>query len=518
MAFTSGTFLLLVAAAVAVYYVTPGRWQWLVLLAASMVFYLAGGLQALVWLLAVIAVTWAAGLLLQRLNDSRSRLEKGDKAAQTALRRKKKAVVAAACVLCFGLLFAMKYWDFTVDLLPEAVGGRLPRWDFVMPLGLSFFIFQSIGYVVDVYRGKVQAQKNPARYALFVSFFPQMVQGPIGRYDALAPQLLAERKLDWQNIQFGIQLAMWGYFKKMVIADRAAVVVNRVMVENSPYGGAVIAFAVLLYCVQLYCDFSGGIDITRGVARMLGIEMAENFRRPIFATSLADYWRRWHITLGQWMRDYLFYPLSLSKPFARLGKWARKHIGGLPGKILATSLATFVIYFVIGIWHGANFRYIAYGFWNGALITASLLMERRFQSWKQALHINGDSTGWRLFMTARTMVLVFLGRYLTRAPRLMTALRMLKTTFLDIRPGQVLDGTLLRLGLQFSDYAVIAVGMAVLLVVEYKQEKGMKVRETLAKQRPAVQYLALLIPLLVIFFLGVFRTGYISSEFIYKQF
>jgi len=518
MAFTSGAFLLLVAAAVAVYYITPGRYQWLVLLAASMVFYLAGGLQALVWLLAVTAVTWFSGLLLQRYNDRRKNLEKSDKAAQTAIRRAKKTVVAVTCVLCFGLLYAMKYWNFTVELLPASVGGRLPRWDFVMPLGLSFFMFQSIGYVIDVYRGKTEAQKNPLRYTLFVSFFPQMVQGPIGRYDALAPQLLAERKLDWQNVQFGIQLAMWGYFKKMVIADRAAVVVNRVMVENSPYGGAVIAFAVVLYCIQLYCDFAGGIDITRGVAKMLGIEMAENFRRPIFATSLADYWRRWHITLGQWMRDYLFYPLSLSKPFARLGKWARKHIGGLPGKILATSLATFVIYFVIGIWHGANFRYIAYGFWNGGLITASLLMERRFQSWKQALHINGESVGWRCFMTARTMFLVFLGRYLTRAPRLMTALRMLKTTFLNPRPGQLLDGTVLRLGLQGSDYLVIALGTAVLLAVEAYQERGGKVRETLSKQRPAVQYLALLIPLLVIFFLGVFRTGYISSEFIYKQF
>lgn len=255
-----------------------------------------------------------------------------------------------------------------------------------MPLGLSYFIFQSVGYVIDVYRGKLPAQKNPLKYGLFVSFFPQMVQGPISRYDQLAPQLLAERSLDWRDLKFGIQLCLWGYFKKLVIADRAAVLVNAVITENCPYGGAVIASGILFYCIQLYCDFSGGIDITRGVARMFGIDMAENFRRPIFAMSLTEYWRLRHITLGAWMRDYVFYPLSLSKAFGRLSRWARTHIRGTGGKIFATSLATFIVYLIIGIWHGANFRYIAFGLWNGVLITASLLLERTFLRWKSALH------------------------------------------------------------------------------------------------------------------------------------
>lgn len=387
-----------------------------------------------------------------------------------------------------------------------------------MPLGLSFFMFQSVGYVIDVYRGKHTAQKNPAKFALFVSFFPQLVQGPIGRYDALAPQLLAERSVDWRNVKFGIQLAMWGYLKKLVIADRAAVVVNTVVVENCPYGGAVIAVGVVMYCIQLYCDFSGGIDITRGVAQMMGITMAENFRRPIFATSLADYWRRWHITLGQWMRDYLFYPLSLSKPFGRLGKWARKRIGGLPGKIFATSMATFVVYLVIGIWHGANFRYIAFGFWNGTLITSSLLMERRFQSWKSALHINDRSVIWRIVMILRTSFLVFLGRYLTRAPRLMTALRLIRTTFLRPDPSQLLDGTVMKLGLTLTDFLIVGLGMLAVLLLEFYQERGGHVRETLEKKSAAVQWLAVAVPLTVILLFGIFRAGYISSEFIYKQF
>jgi alginate O-acetyltransferase complex protein AlgI len=353
MSFASLPFVGLVTAGVVLYYLVPKRAQWVVLLLASMVFYLVGGVKSAVWLVLVAGLTWLAGLLLEKQNARPA----PDKAAKTAVRRAKKRICAACLVLCFGLLYLMKYWNFTASALPSALGDKLPRWDFVVPLGLSYFIFQSVGYVIDVYRGKLSAQKNPLKYGLFVSFFPQMVQGPISRYDQLAPQLLAERSLDWRDLKFGIQLCLWGYFKKLVIADRAAVLVNAVITENCPYGGAVIASGILFYCIQLYCDFSGGIDITRGVARMFGIDMAENFRRPIFAMSLTEYWRRWHITLGAWMRDYVFYPLSLSKAFGRLSRWARTHIRGTGGKIFATSLATFIVYLIIGIWHGANFLY-----------------------------------------------------------------------------------------------------------------------------------------------------------------
>ena len=373
MSFASLPFVGLVTAGVVLYYLVPKRAQWVVLLLASMVFYLVGGVKSAVWLVLVAGLTWLAGLLLEKQNARPA----PDKAAKTAVRRAKKQICAACLVLCFGLLYLMKYWNFTASALPPALGDKLPRWDFVVPLGLSYFIFQSVGYVIDVYRGKLPAQKNPLKYGLFVSFFPQMVQGPISRYDQLAPQLLAERSLDWRDLKFGIQLCLWGYFKKLVIADRAAVLVNAVITENCPYGGAIIASGILFYCIQLYCDFSGGIDITRGVARMFGIDMAENFRRPIFAMSLTEYWRRWHITLGAWMRDYVFYPLSLSKAFGRLSRWARTHIRGTGGKIFATSLATFIVYLIIGIWHGANWNYVLWGCYYGALLLIEKLVLKK---------------------------------------------------------------------------------------------------------------------------------------------
>ena len=336
MAFTSASFIVLTIASVLLYYIVPKKAQWCILLLASAAFYMAGSVKAFAWVVLVSGMTWVTGLILGRYNA----IKPADKAQKAQIQHKKKQIAIICAVCCFGLLYAMKYWNFTLELLPSALSNHIPRWDFVVPLGLSFFIFQSMSYVIDVYRGKYAPERNPLRYGLFVSFFPQMVQGPISRFDQLAPQLTAERKLCWDDLQIGIQLALWGYFKKIVIADRAAVLVNNVIMENCPYGGAIIALGILFYCIQLYCDFSGGIDITRGVARMFGINMTLNFRRPLFSTSLTDYWRRWHITLGAWMRDYVFYPLAFSKPFGKLGKWARKHFKGMMGKICATSTAT----------------------------------------------------------------------------------------------------------------------------------------------------------------------------------
>ena len=524
MAFTSLAFLALVGAALAVYSLAPRRLRWGVLLLASLTFYWVGGRWTVGYVFYTAGTVYLSGLALGRLNRLRREAPPEErKAVATRCKRQRRLVVLWACLLNFGLLYFLKYWNFTAEMLQPLLdrlgaGGQLPVSHLLLPLGISFFMFQSVGYVIDVYRDKYPPERNFGKLLLFVSFFPQVVQGPISRYDQLAPQLYQGRDLDWDQLKYGIQLALWGYFKKLVIADRAAVLVETVMGDPWSYGGAVQAAGVFFYCIQLYGDFSGGIDITRGVAQMFGIQMAENFRRPLFSTSLTDFWRRWHITLGAWMRDYLFYPMSLSKPLGRLGKWTRRHIGGTLGKIIPTSLATFSIYFVIGIWHGANWRYIAYGFWNGALITLALLMAPWFAAWKRALRIDDRAAWYKVFQVLRTCFLVFLGRYLTRAPRLLTALWMIKETFLHPQLSDLWNGTMLTLGLTGFDIGVILAGMAVVVAVEWYQERGGQVRLTLERQSFFVQWLAIAVPLAVLFCLGILRGEYISSGFIYQQF
>lgn len=515
MSFTSGAFILFVPAALAVYYLAPRRLRWVVLLLASYGFYLAaGGVGAVDYLLFTTLTTWLAGRALGALNERRKALPGADKAGAERIKRRKKWVTALALLANFGVLYAVKYLNFTADLL------RLPRpgFELLLPLGLSFYMFQSVGYVIDCYRGKYPPERNLAKYALFVSFFPQMVQGPISRFGQLSPQLTAGKGFDADKVKYGVQLAMWGYFKKLVISDRAGVIAATVFGNYTQYRGTLIAAGVLSYCVQLYCDFSGGIDITRGVAQMFGIDLAENFRRPLFATSLADFWRRWHITLGQWMRDYVFYPLSLSRPLTRLGKWTRRHIKGKLGKIIPTSIATFIVYFIIGIWHGAELRYILFGLWNGSIITASLLLEGTFQRWREGLHIQTDRPSWRLFQILRTALIVFLGRYLTRAGSVRSALWMVKMTVLDPEIAALWDGRMLALGLTGWDLAIVFAGMAVVLAVECFQERGGHVRAALEQRHWLVQWAAILIPLAVILLFGVMRGDYIAPQFIYQQY
>jgi len=508
-------FLGFVAASVVVYYLVPPRFRWLVLLAASYVFYLVGGWQTVFYIIFTTGVTYCAGLALGHLNAKLAGLPKDlqkDSAESIRYKKWKKRVAALALLLCFGILFVLRYWDFTMGALFASDRFVL---NFLIPLGVSFYIFQSVGYVIDVYRGKHPPERNPAKYALFVSFFPQIIQGPIGRFHHLAPQLTAGSKLDFTNIKYGIQLAMWGYFKKLVIADRAGVAVNEIFYNIGVHNGTVTAFAVLFYSIQLYCDFSGGIDITRGVAKMLGIEMSENFRRPLFAVSLADFWRRWHITLGAWLKDYLFFSLALSRPIVRIGKFTRSRVGGTLGKIIPTSICTFCVYFAIGIWHGASFRFIAFGLWNGIIITSSLLLAGVYSGVKKRLRIDDNARWWWVFSILRTSFIVFLGRYMTRAPRFMYGVRMLLRTFADFRVGTLFDGTLLGFGLTGFDMAIIAVATIGVVGLEYFQERGGQVRASLETRGFFVQWAAIVVPLLAIVFFGMWGQ---VEQFIYGQF
>ncbi len=487
------------------------------MLAANAVFYYGAGPLAWAVLAFGIVFSWAAALIMNRLED------KG----------RRKLAAACSAVLMFGLLAFFKFGPVVSAMKAGASASEgVSLFDrLVMPLGLSFYTFQAMGYVIDCSRKKQEPEKNPLKYAVFVSFFPQMVQGPISRFSQLAPQLFEGRGPNWRMIKYGVQLAMWGYLKKLLVADRAAVVVSKVFGNYLDYRGAVIVFGVLMYSIQIYCDFSGGIDIARGAGLIFGIDMTENFVRPIFASSLADYWRRWHISLGSWMRDYVFYPLVLSKPFSKLGGWSRKHLTGRAarlGKMLPTLAATFIVYFLIGLWHGGEAKYMVFGLWNGGIIALSQLFEDSFAKGRNRLGLPDPKAKdakpgfkaalWRIFQSIRTFAIVFIGRYFSRASGVMAALSMLKRSLLQLHFSE-LSQQWLKLGLNRQDYMIIAGGVAVILLIELYQElSGKQFRSWLERRCSFIQWIFVAAPLLLLLFFGILRAGYISAEFIYKAF
>ncbi len=377
MSFLSFQFVIFIGIVFILYYTVFRNRQWILLLVSSYIFYLMGGVSALVFILSTTVTVYAAGRLMERVK------EKSD--SRKAAKASNKKILIGVVLINFGILLMLKYFNFIAENINSAFAifeydVNLPLVNVLLPLGISFYTFQSIGYAIDVYRDKYEAETNPARFALFISFFPQVIQGPISRYDNLGAKLKEKHKFSYKQFKFGAQLFLWGCFKKLVIADRAGILVSQVFDDHTSYDGLQVFVAVFLYAIQIYADFSGGIDMARGVAQALDIDLIQNFRRPYFATSVAEYWRRWHMSLTQWMRDYVFFPLTLSKASSRIGKWGRKHLKGNLGKQLPSYLPTFVTFFLIGIWHGAGWGFIFYGFYNATIIVLSMAFTPVFQA------------------------------------------------------------------------------------------------------------------------------------------
>ena len=415
-----------------------------------------------------------------------------------------------------GMLGAVKYTNFAIENLNALFHMNLRGMAILLPLGISFYTFQSSGYLLDVYWKRCEAEKHPLKYALFVSFFPQILQGPIGRYSRLANQFYAPHKFEGKNIARGFERILWGFFKKMILADWAAVFVDEIFANPDQYSGLAL-IGILLYTLQLYADFSGGMDVVIGIASMFGIELDENFKRPFFAVSVTDFWHRWHITLGTWMKDYVFYPVTLSRWMGSFSKWAKKVFGRKTGRTLPICLANIIVFFVVGVWHGAAWKYIIYGLYNGLIIAFSGLMAGNYRSWKKKLHISGKETWYYVFTVIRTFILTVISMYFDRPDDMGVALHMMKLSVTRFNPSQILQIPAGKQGTAFTPYAllILAVGCVILFVVSVLQERGMKIRESLAKL-PLPVTVAVYFCLLVS--IGFFGSTAVARGFIYAQF
>jgi len=494
MSFISPSFFIFLAVALTAFFISPKHVRWFVLLALSYVFYwFVGGLFAVSAISFTILTIYFAGGGAFLLRE------------QKASKWKRRLPLLLCLTINFGLLF---FFIFSGVIVPTLGTLLIP--------GLSFYTFQAAGYLIDIYRGKVEPERNPLKLALFLSFFPQLVQGPISRHGEIANDLFAGHDWNWERSRRGILKIIWGYFMWLVIANYAAPIVNGAFGVDATYGGAITIFAVLMYSIQIYADFAGGINIAMGIAEILGVKLPENFRQPFFANSLVDFWRRWHITLTRWLRDYLFYPIALSKPLAIFGKFSRKFFGNRIGKMLPTSIATFCVYFAMGVWHGAGWHILMFGILNGALITAGLFAEPWIIKLREKTGIVGENKGFgKTFAIFRTFGIMMFLRYFARAESLSHAFDMLRRTFTDIRLYQLWNGTLLTFDLSGFDYAILAFGVIALLVRDIISENDIDCREQLCKSRPIVQFAVLSALLVAITLFGIYSGDALSANFIY---
>ncbi len=474
---------------------------------ASMVFYYWTGVENFLFLFLTGVTTWAGAKYIGGYSEKMRQLkkdktlEKEEKKKQKAYFQKKRQVMMWSVLLTnFGVLGLVKYLRPILEGL--GFSGQQEVLGLVLPLGISFYTFQSIGYLLDIYNEKYEYEKSFAKYLLFVSYFPQMIQGPINRYNEMGEQFAKEYTWEEEPFTKGIYKIVYGLLKKYAIANIFAVAIANIFdTPARDFSGAMALFGILLYSAQQYADFSGGIDMVLGVSELFGIKMADNFRQPYFSTSLADFWRRWHMSLGHWMRDYLFYPFALTKPMKNFGKWANKRLGKHFGRVLPAAIGNIVVFLVVGIWHGAQWNYVLWGLYNGLVIALSDILGPVYDKMAEALHINRKAKWYHIFSIIRTFIVVNIGWYFDRIADIEFAFYNLKKTFLDFNAGAFAsEYAIIFDGAKEHAVPLAILGCVIVFCISVMKENNIDVRNLLYKSPTVIRWSVYLFLMVFILF------------------
>lgn len=481
MLFNSIPFAVFLLAAFILYHIVPVRFRWIFLLAASYAFYMNLHAAYGLLLLFTTVLTYLLALALEKAPD----------------RAKRKVCLLCGVLPLVGILLFFKLGAPTIDRLNAMIdAGRLAlqplTLKILLPAGVSFYFFQSMGYLIDVYKGKIHAERHFGYYALFVSFFPQLLAGPIGRADALLPQLKRERRFDYEKATYGLKLMAWGYFKKLVIADVFAVTVNKVYDNAQSYVGLVFIIVTVMFAIEIYCDFSGYSDIAIGCAKLFGIELATNFKSPYLSFSIKEFWSRWHISLSTWFRDYVYIPLGGN----RVPKWRN-------------CLNLFLTFLVSGFWHGNRLTYILWGAIHGLLQIAETFI---YPKKKQGVPVVHRKHWWQLPITFALLCFTWI---FFRANTIRDAFWIISRLFWDIgRPVNYLKTAVICLDMSYLSMFGMLLSAVVLFLydlIALKQD----VIGLVSRQKAPIRFGVYVLLLVVI---ALFSHKGIATEFIYFQF
>lgn len=535
--FKSWTFIIFIIFSLLCYYFFPKKHQWKILLLANIVFYAFSGAVNFVFILFSSLITFFGAAVVSSFQDSlkekKSLFSKEEfKIEKSRTKTKKRIVLWTVIILNVGVLAYLKYWNAIVTFFSAKLSVSLDFLYFgghktlLLPLGISFYTFQTISYFMDVYKSKYERETNFLKYFLFVSFFPQLVMGPINRFDSLGLQLKEEHKFDLDNFKHGILLILFGAMKKYCIADMLVERVSSVLdhpYQNLP--GSLIALGILGYSVYQYADFSGGIDMVLGIAELFGVKMQPNFRQPYFSTSLADFWRRWHISLGLWMKDYVFFPFALTKPMQRLGKWFLSKNSALSKHLSRTvpaGLANIVVFLLVGIWHGPEMHYVLWGLFNGLVIATSDLLKPAYNRLGNLLHVNVKSGAFHIFQIVRTFFVMNIGAYFDRIYDVKKSFLYLKRTFFDFGSLSIFksESYLKSVFGSFRDVesqiVLIFAASVIVFVVSVLKERKVDVWAGIKKRNIALRWAAYYVPLLLVVLSLSFASG--NTVFMYAQY
>lgn len=494
MLFNSMNFLLFFPIVVFVYYCIPKKIRYFWLLASSYYFYMKWNPVYGLLLFFCTFVTYEGAAILEKSGQPQE-----DKDG------KRKLCLAVCLFINLGILAFFKYCNFAISMMNKIISliwpGFCISWTnpVELPVGISFYVLQSLGYLIDVYRREIYAEKNLFRYALFVSFFPQLVAGPIERSKNLLVQLSEPREFSFNNCKKGLFIMLWGFFAKLVIADRAAIFVNKVYGDSAAYPGLYIVLATFLFAVQIYCDFYGYSTIARGAALFFGISLTDNFNAPYFSRSVEEFWRRWHISLSGWFRDYLYIPL-----------------GGNRKGMFRKQMNKLIVFTVSGLWHGASLAFITWGFLNGIYQVAAGSIKGLKKKLNIRVHERSTFSD-RILQQAGTFVLICFTWIFFRAGDMSDSFLIIRNMFC-FNWEILVNGDLYRLGISRELFGVLLCAIGALVYVDHKKYEGSDVAAVLTEQKWWFQIAAVIILLFTVLVYGCYRVSYDTNQFIYFQF
>lgn len=549
MVFTSFTFLLFLATAVVAYYITPMRRyrellpsgkrvnakrhtsslhpRGIVLLLFSLIFYWFAGWQKFLFLLATALFVWLCSNQMGKIYDNmETDLEgvsdrKKKKTIQQHYRKQCRGIAVFGIVVLLLIYSYCKYGSMLVSSLSGLLMnlGRntpLSAWNVIVPLGLSYYTLSLIGYLLDVYWRKQEHERFFPLFLLCVCYFPQILQGPIPRYRLLRKEFLQEDRFSSQRFCRGLQLILWGYFKKLVIADRLNIFVTGVIGGWQMFDGLAFWVTALFSTFQLYADFSGCMDIVLGISELFGITLDKNFNHPFASRSVAEWWRRWHITLCQWMKDYVYFPVAVSPRLMKVSRKLKKHFHAKVGKAFTTIVTVGLVWLLTGMWHGVKFCYLIWGLYYALfLIVDTIAQPKRLTA---HLHIDGESAAWRRFQMVRTTLIFSIGRLITVPDDFGISLQIFKRMFTYFNPWIFWDESLYTAGLDRANFILSLLLIILLLVVEQMQIRHGPIRDRIATFKLPLRWLVWYAALAGILIFGIYGSGYDASSFVYMNF
>lgn len=529
MTYTDSAFLFIfLPIVVVVYNILPKKSRGTALLLFSYAFFFIVSRKLIVYIWASTFVIWLFSFIVKKIQNKRDKelehCEKDNKKPLKEKYKKKQRIFLIISILInLGLLVVLKYSGFignNINSLLESFKFTtvLSIKSFALPIGISFYTLQTISYVTDVHKGLIKPDTNIGRLALYLAFFPQIMEGPICRYSETAEKLWNGERTTYEGLTFGLQRIIFGLAKKIIIADRLNILVNEVFTNYAGLDGGMISVGMILYTWQLYMDFSGVMDIAIGIGQIFNVKLPENFKQPFFSKSISDFWTRWHITLGSWMRDYIYYPVSMSKISKKMTTTLRKKIGNYYGPLITSTFALFLVWIANGFWHGSAWSFIFYGMYHFALIMLGRLFEPLAKKALNKLHIDAKKCWYKVFQTVRTVIFVFIGELFFRANGLKAGIEMFKIMITKFSFKAIANGELLNFGLDAKDLIIIFVFTVVMIVVGIMKEKGFNIRASIAKRNIVLRWTIYCVLILSVIIFGAYGVGYIPVDPMYANY